>query len=291
LPNSSCSARSASGLLRTHKGSVGIRARYLPRVHSRPRSSELAGTCSRSFGGTRSIALTSWDTVDLSCVALGYLALLAHSTHTGNMPSPPPNFSQYIFSRLERSEMTIGFRDSYTNGPLTDVDAASRIEWYKAIGPGLADAPREDSDLREQLHASRANVMLGTVLYPWSWPTSARLSSPTYPARCCSRALWRVISVCVNRSSFSTRPAPAHVTAQAAPARSGVAGRQTMYDRIRSVRWNDERRPVHRKRTPLVRPQKSYGLIWIAGGGGGSGTSCSAWRSTPQHLPNSRQRR
>jgi hypothetical protein len=69
---------------------------------------------------------------------------------------------QETLRRLERSETVIGFRDSYAEGPLTDVDAgaASRVEWYKRICPDLTDAPREDSDLWEQVYASPAKVML-----------------------------------------------------------------------------------------------------------------------------------
>jgi hypothetical protein len=69
---------------------------------------------------------------------------------------------QETLRRLERSETVIGFRDSYAEGPLSDVDAgaASRIEWYKRIWPDPTDAPREDSDLWEQVYASPAKVML-----------------------------------------------------------------------------------------------------------------------------------
>ena len=66
--------------------------------------------------------------------------------------------------QLGRHEAVIGMRDSFTEGPLADVDAgaASRTEWYRRINPGLPpeELPDNDADLWDRLRVSSAGVML-----------------------------------------------------------------------------------------------------------------------------------
>lgn len=53
-------------------------------------------------------------------------------------------------------------RDSFTEGPLGDVDAgaASRTEWYRRINPELEELPGDDADVWEWVHATSAGVVL-----------------------------------------------------------------------------------------------------------------------------------
>jgi hypothetical protein len=53
-------------------------------------------------------------------------------------------------------------RDSFTEGPLGDVDtgAASRTEWYRRINPALEAVPGDDANLWERVRSSGAPAML-----------------------------------------------------------------------------------------------------------------------------------